>query len=115
MRSEPQPMAVAYETPEPGEPRPSVDGGLRVVRDPNAGADALRHLAAEVSGQLDLQTLLTTVVGDGMRLFGLTRMGVWLYHADRRQPLSLAAQRGLPDEVLRWVTSLSADDQAAGI
>ena len=108
-------MAVAYDAPEPDEPRPPGESAARVVRDPRAGAEALRHLAAEVSGQLDLQTLFGEVVADGVRLFGLTRMGVWLYTADRRHPFTLAAHHGLSDDVLGWVSSLPADGPAAGL
>jgi diguanylate cyclase (GGDEF)-like protein len=88
---------------------------MRVVRDPRAGAEALRRLASEVSGQIDLETLFADVAADAMDLFGLARIGLWLYHADRHQPLTLAAQRGLSDEVLGWVSSLVADANAAGL
>jgi diguanylate cyclase (GGDEF)-like protein len=88
---------------------------MRVVRDPRAGAEALRRLASEVSGQIDLETLFADVAADAMDLFGLARIGLWLYHADRHHPLTLAAQRGLSDEVLGWVSSLVADANAAGL
>src|SRR5919107_1134047 len=88
---------------------------LRALRDPKAGAAALRRLAAEVSGQIDLETLFADVVADAMALFGLARMGLWLYHAERRRPFTLAAQHGLTDEVLSWVSSLGADAKAAGL
>ncbi len=92
------------------------DGGrMRVVRDPRAGAEALRRLASEVSGQLDLETLFEDVVADAMNLFGLARIGLWLYRADRHHPFSLAAQHGLSGEVLDWVTSLGVDAVAAGL
>src|SRR5215212_7193201 len=108
-------MAVAFEPPDPNELRSAGDRGIRIARDPRAGAEALRHLAAEVSGQLDLATLFGEVVADGVRLFGLKRMGLWLYEADRRQPFTLAAQHGLSDEVLSWVSSLAADTPSAGV
>ena len=108
-------MAVAYESTDPEDRRRPDDPSLRVVRDARAGVEALRHLASEVSGQLDLQNLFPEVVADAIRLFGLTRMGVWLYHADRPRPFSLAAQRGLSDEVLGWVSSLPGDAAAAGV
>jgi diguanylate cyclase (GGDEF)-like protein len=88
---------------------------MRMIRDPRAGVDALRRLAAEVSGQLDLETLFADVVADAMDLFALARIGLWRYHADRRHPLTLAAQHGLSDEILGWVSSLSADAHAAGL
>ena len=55
--------------------------GLSGIRDQLAGGDALRRLAAEVSGQLDLETLFADVVNDAMRLFSLARMGLWMYDA----------------------------------
>ena len=88
---------------------------IRVVRDPKAGADALRRLASEVSGQIDLETLFADVVADAMDLFALARIGLWRYEAGRRHPLTLAAQHGLSDEVLDWVSGLSADNLAAGL
>jgi len=88
---------------------------MRIVRDPRAGAEALRRLASEVSGQIDLETLFADVAADAMDLFGLARIGLWLYHADRHHPLSLAAQHGLSEEVLGWVSTLGADAHSAGL
>ena len=88
---------------------------MRVLHDPKAGAEALGRLAAEVSGQIDLETLFADVVADAMNLFSLARMGLWLYHAPRRFPFSLAAQHGLTDEVLDWVSGLRADAGSAGL
>jgi len=88
---------------------------MRVVRDPRAGAEALRRLASEVSGQIDLETLFADVVADAMDLFALARIGLWRYTAGRRHPLTLAAQHGLSDEVLGWVSSLAPDDSTAGL
>jgi diguanylate cyclase (GGDEF)-like protein len=88
---------------------------MRIVRDPRAGAEALGRLAAEVSGQLDLETLFADVVADAMDLFALARMGLWQYRASHRQPFALAAHNGLTDEVLDWVSSLPADANSAGL
>ncbi|MBA2381484.1 MAG: GAF domain-containing protein, partial [Chloroflexi bacterium] len=88
---------------------------MRVLRDPKAGAEALRRLAAEISGQLDLDALFEDVIADAMDLFSLARMGLWLYHANRSNPFSLAAQHGLTDEILGWVSSLGANAPAAGV
>jgi len=62
---------------EPASEAASVSG----IADQLAGGDALRRLAAEVSGQLDLTTLFADVVADAMGLFSLARMGLWLYDA----------------------------------
>ncbi len=88
---------------------------MRALRDPLAGAAALRRLASEVSGQLDLETIFADVVADAMDLFGLARMGVWLYRADRRRPFTIAAQHGLSDEVTGWVSTLVPDAPASGL
>ncbi|HEY3165178.1 MAG TPA: GAF domain-containing protein, partial [Candidatus Limnocylindrales bacterium] len=88
---------------------------MRVVHDARAGAEALRRLASEVSGQFNLETLFADAVADAMDLFGLARIGLWLYEADRHHPLSLAAQHGLSDEILGWVSTLDADAPAAGL
>src|SRR5437879_1830411 len=85
------------------------------IRDQLAGGDALRRLAAEVSGHLDLQTLFADVVADAMSLFSLARMGLWLYDRSHSHPFSLAAQHGLSDEVISWVSSLDADAPVTGL
>jgi len=88
---------------------------VQVARDPAASANALRRIAAEVSGQLDLETIMADLVADAMALFSLARMGFWLYDERRAHPFSLAAQHGVGDEVIEWVSSLRSDDEAAGL
>ncbi len=88
---------------------------VRLLHDPRAGAAALGRLAAEISGQLDLETLFADVVADAMSLFSLARMGLWQYEARRRHPFTLAAQHGLSDEVMAWVSALSADANPIGL
>jgi diguanylate cyclase (GGDEF)-like protein len=88
----------------------------RLVPDADAGSsDALRRIAAEVSGPLDLPTLFEEVIEDSMALFSVRRVGLWLYDGSRRQPLRLAAQRAVPDELIEWVSTIGADDEAAGL
>ena len=89
--------------------------GLSGIRDQLAGGDALRRLAAEVSGQLDLETLFADVVDDAMSLFSLARMGLWMYDSAHSHPFSLAAQHGLSPEIIRWVSSLQVDSPAVGL
>jgi len=89
--------------------------GLSGIRDQLAGGDALRRLAAEVSGQLDLETLFADVVDDAMSLFSLARMGLWMYDSTHSHPFSLAAQHGLSPEVIKWVSSLEVDSPAVGL
>ena len=88
---------------------------VRVVRDALAGAEALRRLAAEVSGDLDLDRLFADVSAQALELFALSRIGLWRYDARKPLPLSLAAQHGLADEILDWVVNLPADAPAAGL
>jgi GAF domain-containing protein len=88
---------------------------LSGIRDQLAGGDALRRLAAEVSGQLDLETLFADVVADAMSLFSLARMGLWLYDGSHSHPFSLAAQHGLSQAVIDWVSSLETDSPAIGL
>jgi diguanylate cyclase (GGDEF)-like protein len=88
---------------------------LTVIRDQLAGGDALRRLAAEVSGRLDMETLFADVVADAMTLFSLARMGLWLYDRRKHRPFTLAAQNGVGDEVLDWVSNLPATAPAAGL
>ena len=88
---------------------------VRVIRDATAGADALRRLAAEVSGEIDLATLLDDVVRSAMDVFGLSRMGVWRFDGRRRQPFAVAAEHGIGSEIVDWVAGLSVDAAAAGL
>ncbi|HEX5824311.1 MAG TPA: diguanylate cyclase [Candidatus Limnocylindrales bacterium] len=116
-------MAVALNPrDDEREPAPSPDQASAVapavlsgIRDQLAGGDALRRLAAEVSGQLDLETLFADVVADAVSLFSLARMGLWLYDAAHSHPFSLAAQHGLSPVVIDWVSSLGFDSPAVGL
>ncbi|HEY8437994.1 MAG TPA: diguanylate cyclase [Candidatus Limnocylindrales bacterium] len=80
-----------------------------------AGGDALRRLAAEVSGRLDLETIFEDVVADAMHVFQLARIGLWLYDERRRTPFTLGAHHGLTDEVLDWVAGLCSDANVSGL
>src|SRR6185436_5345981 len=88
---------------------------IQAVDDPAAGGDALRRLAAEVSSQLDLDRLFEEAINDAVRIFGVARIGLWLYERRRRNPFSLCAAHGLPDEVQRWVSDLTAESPVAGL
>ena len=92
--------------------RAAQSNSVQVAHDPAASANALRRIAAEVSGQLDLETIMADLVADAMALFSLARMGFWLYDERRSHPFSLAAQHGVGDEVIEWVSSLRSDDEA---
>jgi diguanylate cyclase (GGDEF)-like protein len=95
--------------------RRPADAHGTVVHDAMAGAKALRKLAAEVSGRLDLETIFADVVVDAVGLFALSRMGVWLYDSGHSHPFSLAAQHGVHEEITDWVASIGSDATAAGM
>ena len=88
---------------------------LRLIREQLAGGDALRRIAAEVSGPLDLPTLFDDVIADSMTLFSVSRVGLWLYDGTRPFPLTLAAHHDVPEGVMDWVTKLPADAPTAGM
>jgi diguanylate cyclase (GGDEF)-like protein/excisionase family DNA binding protein len=105
--------------PEPGADQPPAAGGdhvpLRLIREQLAGGDALRRIAAEISGPLDLPTLFDDVIADSMTLFSVSRVGLWLYDETRPFPLTLAAHHDVPEEVMDWVERLQADARTAGL
>ena len=73
----------------PGDAPTAVDEHqpLRLIREQLAGGDALRRIAAEVSGPLDLPTLFDDVIADSMTLFSVARVGLWLYDEARQRPV----------------------------
>jgi GAF domain-containing protein len=75
--------------PTAGEEPPPAPGGDRPTR-----ADALRRIAAEVSGRHDLDGLFRDVIDEAFTLFGVDRAGLWMYD-DTPTPLRVVAQRGL--------------------
>jgi diguanylate cyclase (GGDEF)-like protein/excisionase family DNA binding protein len=112
----PIPDSVAIQ-PDPDQPL-APDGKrvpLRLIREQLAGGDALRRIAAEVSGPLDLPTLFDDVIADSMTLFAVSRVGLWLYDETRPFPLTLAAHHDVPEEVMDWVELLQADAKTAGL
>jgi diguanylate cyclase (GGDEF)-like protein len=88
---------------------------LRLIREQLASGDALRRIAAEVSGPMDLPTLFDDVIEDSLALFSVDRVGLWLYDGSRSNPLILAAHHGVSDDILAWVSSLAADSTARGL
>ena len=74
-------------------------------------ADALRRIAAEVSGRQDVAGLFEDVLGEAVALFGVDRAGLWLYDPAAATPLSIdrptrrrwlaALKRSTPPEALR--------------
>jgi len=77
-------------------------------------ADALRRIAAEVSGRHDLDGLFRDVIDEAFTLFGVDQAGLWLFE-DGPTPLHLVAQRGLSEEILDIVSTLPRDAHTAGM
>jgi diguanylate cyclase (GGDEF)-like protein/excisionase family DNA binding protein len=77
-------------------------------------ADALRRIAADISGRVDLDGLFRDVIDDTFTLFGADRAGLWLYD-DSATPLTLAAQRGLSRRILAEVEALPREARTLGM
>ena len=77
-------------------------------------ADALRRIAAEVSGRHDLDGLFRDVIDEAFTLFGVDQAGLWLFEGGPT-PLHIVAQRGLSQEILDIVSTLPRDAQTAGM
>jgi diguanylate cyclase (GGDEF)-like protein len=77
-------------------------------------SDALRRIAAEVSGSQDVGRLFEEVIDAAFTLFGVDRAGLWTYESGPR-PLTLAAQRGLSPEMLEAIAGLPRDASTTGM
>jgi transcriptional regulator with GAF, ATPase, and Fis domain len=100
-------MVVAHQ--RPGDEPPLASGTGLPTR-----ADALRRIAAEVSGRHDLDGLFRGVIDDAFALFGVDQAGLWQYD-DSPTPLRLVAERGLAPEVLKIVATLPRDARTPGM
>ncbi len=100
-------MVVAQQRPSE-EPLPALGA------DVPPRADALRRIAAEVSGRHDLEGLFRDVIDEAFTLFGVDQAGLWTYD-DSVTPLHLVAQRGLSPEILGIVATLPREAGTAGM
>lgn len=82
---------------------------------PTDRADALRRIAAKVSGRREIEGLFEDIIDESFALFGVERAGLWLYDEGAHRPLRLAAQRGLSDEIVAAIAELTADAGTAGM
>jgi hypothetical protein len=80
---------------------------------PVRDTDALRRIASEVSGKLDLQAVFAAVLDHSAELFGNERSGLWLIEPGEF-PFRLAAQRGIPGALRDEVARITADGDTAG-
>jgi diguanylate cyclase (GGDEF)-like protein len=100
-------MVVAHQ--RPGDEPPLATGSDLPTR-----ADALRRIAAEVSGRHDIDGLFQSVIDEAFALFGVDQAGLWQYD-DSPTPLKLVAERGLAPEVLEIVATLARDARTPGL
>jgi diguanylate cyclase (GGDEF)-like protein/excisionase family DNA binding protein len=77
-------------------------------------ARALRHVTQEMTGQLDLNTVLDDVVDRTRSLFDAEKAGLWLLD-DSEQPFKPAASRSLGEEFQRRVRQLTLGSAAVGV
>ncbi|MEA2619659.1 MAG: hypothetical protein QOC97_432 [Chloroflexota bacterium] len=77
-------------------------------------ADALRRIAAKVSGRLDLDGLFRDVIDESFALFGVDQAGLWVYD-DSPTPLRLVAQRGLSPGILEIIATIPRDARTPGL
>ena len=94
--------------------RRTAGGDHPATADPTR-ADALGRIAAKVSGRRDLTGLFDDIIDEAFALFGVDRAGLWTYDATAERPLSLAAQRGLPQVIIDTIVSLRGDVRTAGM
>jgi diguanylate cyclase (GGDEF)-like protein/PAS domain S-box-containing protein len=85
-----------------------------IVREQVTRASALRHIATELSGTLDLPSLFGQVMDYAGTLFGIDACGLWLYEQGDH-PLRLVAHRGLGSALLAAVERVPANNRAAGM
>ncbi|HYH92062.1 MAG TPA: EAL domain-containing protein [Candidatus Saccharimonadales bacterium] len=78
-------------------------------------ADALRRIAAKVSGRHDVEGLFDDVIDESFGLFGVERAGLWRYDPVGPNPLRLAASRGLSDDIVEAIEALPHDASTAGM
>jgi excisionase family DNA binding protein len=107
--AKPPPPAAARDDPVPSTHQ------LKLVRDQVDRAEALRRIAAEISGAANLDSLFDDVLASSVELFGCDRAALWLYDPTAHRPLRLAAQHQLPDDLALSVAQLQAGSPAAGM
>ena len=88
----------------PGAGRP-----IDVTRD-----EALRGIAAAVSGRTDLAALFDDVIAYTSAFFSVERAGLWLID-DSPHPFRLAAHRGLSPGLRQTVSNLTMESGASGV
>jgi diguanylate cyclase (GGDEF)-like protein len=98
----------------PGRTKPANGRPSAGPTDHASRSDALRRIAAEVSGSQDVGRLFEEVIDASFALFGVDRAGLWTYESGPK-PLRLAAQRGLSPEMLEAIADLPRDASTTGM
>jgi diguanylate cyclase (GGDEF)-like protein/excisionase family DNA binding protein len=75
---------------------------------------ALRHVAQELAGQLDLSTVLDDIVDRTRTLFDADKAGLWLVQ-EGEFPFHVAAVRGVGEQFLATARRLTWDSAAVGV
>ncbi len=100
---------------KPSRPAPKPARADASATGSGSRADALRRIAARVSGRHDLQRLFDDVIDESFSLFGVERAGLWRYEPDGEHPLTLAAARGLSDDIIEAISHLPHGAGTAGM
>ena len=79
-----------------------------------ARSRALRHVAQELAGQLDLTSVLDDIVDRTRTLFDADKAGLWLVE-EGDYPFHVAAVRGVGEAFLARARSLTWDSSAVGV
>ncbi len=79
-----------------------------------ARSRALRHVAQELAGQLDLRTVLDDIVDRTRTLFDADKAGLWLIE-DGEFPFHVAAVRGIGEAFQLQTRQLTWDTPAVGV
>lgn len=79
-----------------------------------ARSRALRHVAQELTGQLDLSTVLDDIVDRTRTLFDAEKAGLWLIE-EGEHPFHVAAARGLGEKFHALAHQLTWDSAAVGV
>jgi diguanylate cyclase (GGDEF)-like protein/excisionase family DNA binding protein len=79
-----------------------------------ARSRALRHVAQELAGQLDLRIVLEDIVDRTRTLFDADKAGLWLVEPGEN-PFHVAAVRGIGEEFQKQARQLTWDSPAVGV
>jgi diguanylate cyclase (GGDEF)-like protein/excisionase family DNA binding protein len=77
-------------------------------------AKALRHVTQELTGQLDLAVVLDDIADRTRSLFDADKVGFWLLE-EGEHPFHSVAARGLSEDFLATVRTLTLDSQTIGV